>query len=167
MKALIFGASGQDGILLTGLLKKNQIDVKGVSRSHGLLRGDVANFHFVNTIIQDLKPDYIFHLAANSVTSHDALFENHETISTGTLNILESAREYSPRAKIFISGSAMQFKNDGFPINEQTSFEAKSPYAIARIQSSYTSRYFREFFGMQIYNGYLFNCRRRNQCWLS
>jgi GDPmannose 4,6-dehydratase len=157
MKALIFGASGQDGILLTELLKKNQIDVEGFSRSHGLLRGDVANFHFVKKIIQDLKPDYIFHFAANSVTSHDALFENHEAISTGTLNILESAREHSPHAKIFISGSAMQFKNDGLPINEQTSFEAKSPYAIARIQSSYASRYFRECFGMKIYNGYLFN----------
>lgn len=157
MKAIIFGASGQDGILLSELLKKNQVYVEGVSRSQGLLRGDVANFHFVEKIIHDIKPDYIFHFAANSVTSHDALFENHETISSGTLNILESARKHSPKAKIFISGSAMQFKNDSLPIDEQTSFEANSPYAISRIQSSYASRYFRERLGMQIYNGYLFN----------
>ena len=51
----------------------------------------------------------------------------------------------------------MQFKNDGLPIDEQTPFEASSPYSVARIQSVYAARYYRSKFGMKVYIGYFFN----------
>jgi GDPmannose 4,6-dehydratase len=157
MKALIFGISGQDGYYLSALLQKRNIEVIGVSRSHGDLKGDVADYSFVESIIKQHLPDYIFHFAANSSTRHDTLFDNHNAISTGTLNILECVRLYCPGAKIFLSGSAMQFKNEGGPIDEQTPFEASSPYSLARIQSVYAGRYYRSVFGMMIYFGYFFN----------
>lgn len=157
MKAIIFGANGQDGYFLAGLLGKKQIDVVSVSRSGNGITGDVGNYGFVSKLIGQIRPQFIFHLAANSTTKHDAIFENHESISTGTLNILESARLFVPDSKIFLSGSAMQFKNDGFPINENTTFHASSPYSVSRIQSVYIGRYFREKFGLKVYIGYFFN----------
>ena len=157
MKALIIGITGQDGYFLSKLLRKKDIDVIGFSRSGDGLTGSVVDINLVEKIIKDQQPQYIFHLAANSTTRHDVLFENHETISTGTLNILESVRLHCSQAKVFLSGSAMQFKNVGLPIDELTSFEASSPYSIARIQSVFSARYFREKFGLNAYVGYFFN----------
>ena len=156
MKAIIFGASGQDGFYLEHLLQNKNIDVICVSRSGGAAVGDVANREFVDDLIKSHRPDYIFHVAANSTTLHDAQFENHATISTGTLNILESVYRHSPETKVFLSGSAMQFENNGTPIDEQTPFAPLSPYAVSRIQSVYAGRYYRSL-GLKIYVGYFFN----------
>ncbi len=111
----------------------------------------------MDDLIKQYQPEFIFHFAANSSTKHETLFDNHNAISTGTLNILESVRLSCPAAKVFISGSAMQFKNDGKPINEQTPFEPGSPYSVARIHSVYAARYYRNTFGLMIYTGYFFN----------
>ena len=157
MKALIFGVNGQDGYYLSHLLKEKLIDVIGISRKGDYTNGTVADYSFVESQIRHHQPDYIFHFAANSTTRHFALFENHETISTGTLNVLEAVRLYCPAAKVFLSGSAMQFVNKGLSINEQTPFEASSPYAVARIQSVYAGRYYRNKFGIKVYTGYFFN----------
>ena len=119
MKALIFGINSQDGFYLNEILKNSSVEVVGISRSAGSwLKGDVSDTDFVEGLIKSKNPDYIFHLAANSTTQHYTLFENHETISTGTLNILESVYKYSPKTKVFLSGSAMQFENKGLPIDE-------------------------------------------------
>lgn len=157
MRALIFGASGQDGHYLTQLFNKENIEVVGVSRSQGGIKGDVGDYACVEGLIKQHRPDYVFHLAANSTTRHDALFDNHRTIETGTLNILESVRLHCPGTRVFLSGSAMQFANNGSPINEETPFEASSPYSVARIQSVYAARYYRSTFGLQVYVGYFFN----------
>jgi len=157
MKAIVFGAGGQDGHYLSALLTGRGSQVIGISRSTGERRGNVGDHVFVDELIRVERPDYVFHLAANSTTRHDVIFENHETISTGTLNILEAARRHRPDAKVFIAGSAMQFLNTGDPISERTPFEAGSPYAVARIQATYAARYFRQRFGMRVYCGFLFN----------
>jgi GDPmannose 4,6-dehydratase len=156
MKAIIFGANGQDGFYLTQLLKNQNVEAIGVSRTGGGLIGDVSDRSFVEDLVRTKKPDFIFHLAANSTTRHEALFENHSSISTGTLNILESVHLHSPNSKVFLSGSAMQFQNDGTPIDENTPFAALSPYAVSRIQSVYAARYYRSL-SVRVYVGYFFN----------
>jgi GDPmannose 4,6-dehydratase len=156
-RVIIFGANGQDGFYLSQLLRQHYIQVIGISRKGDVTPGDVSNFAFVERQIKQYQPGYIFHFAANSTTRHEALFDNHEAISTGTLNILESAKRHSPTAKIFLAGSAMQFRNEGLPIDEHTPFEAGSPYSVARIQSVYAGRYYRKAFGLQVYVGYFFN----------
>lgn len=157
MKALILGSNGQDGFYLNKLLSEYNIDVITVSRKNALFIGDISNLDFISKIIEENKPEYIFHLAANSSTRHNLLFENHATIETGTLNVLESSRIHSPESNIFISGSAMQFKNTGKPIDENTPFEASSPYSLSRIQSTYAARYYRDKFGLKVFVGYFFN----------
>ena len=158
MIALVFGINGQDGYYLNEICKTNGISVIGVSRTNSKwYLGDVSDFNFVESLIKVNRPDYIFHLAANSTTRHDAIFENHESISTGTLNILEAAYRHSPHSRIFLSGSAMQFRNNNLAINESTEFHASSPYSVARIQSVYAGRYFREKHNLKVYVGYFFN----------
>ena len=156
MKAIIFGANGQDGFYLAQLLNKKEIEAIGISRHGDGLIGDVSDFQFVETIIQESQPEYIFHLAANSTTRHEALFDNHAAICTGTTNILEAVYRHSRRSKVFLSGSAMQFRNDGVPIDENTAFAPTSPYAVSRIQSVFTARYY-QMLGIKVYVGYFFN----------
>lgn len=156
MKALIFGASGQDGHYLGEICREQDVEPIGVSRAGAPLRGDVARRDEVEALVREHAPGYVFQLAANSTTRHDALFENHETISTGALNVLEAVRRHAPEARVFIAGSGVQFENTGAPISERATFAATSPYAVARIQSVYAARYFRSL-GVRAYVGYLFH----------
>lgn len=156
MTAIIFGANGQDGYYLSALLQIQGIEVVPVSRNGNSVRADVANLAEVRNLISKHQPAYIFHLAANSTTRHDALFENHAAISTGTLNILEAVKTTCPSAKVFISGSGLQFKNQGQAIIETDPFEARDAYSVSRIHSAYAARYYRSL-GIQTYIGYFFN----------
>ena len=157
MNALIFGIGGQDGFYLSVLLKQKGINVVGSSRNNGDELGSVSDPIFVKNVISKYKPKYIFHLAAISSTSHEYLIDNHMTISMGTINILETVKTINLDCKIFISGSALQFKNDSLPISEMTPFFASSSYAAERIYSAYLSRYYRNNFGIKAYIGYFFN----------
>jgi len=156
MKAIIFGANGQDGFYLTKLLEEKNVEVIAVSRSIGFLQIDISNFTVVGLLVKDTQPDFIFHLAANSTTKHETLFENHQTIATGTLNILEAVKKFSDHTKVFISGSGLQFLNTDSPIKETDPFVANDAYSISRIQSVYAARYFRSI-GIKTYVGYFFN----------
>lgn len=153
---IIFGANGQDSHYLADLYRKQGSDVLEISRSGAFLKGDVASFEFVNAIIRNSKPDIVFHLAAHSTTQHDALFENHKTIGTGTLNILETIYRWHPECKVFLAGSGLQFKNQGAPVHETDPFDASSSYSVERIHSVFLARYFRTL-GIRVYVGYLFH----------
>jgi GDPmannose 4,6-dehydratase len=155
-RSLIFGASGQDGRYLSQICSERQIEAVTVARTNGCrYQGTVADAALVDELVQQ-EPDVIFHLAANSTTRHEALRENHETIVTGTLNILESVLRYSPTTRVLIVGSGVQFKNSGLPISEDCDFDPSSAYAVARIQSVYAARYYRRL-GVNAYVGYLFH----------
>lgn len=156
-RALIFGSNGQDGFYLNQLLSSSGITVINISRTNAMVCGSVSDYNFVQNLVKENLPDYIFHFAARSSTKHEFLFENHETIATGTINILESVKLFSPLTRVFISGSAMQFKNNSRSIDETTEFEASSPYSLARIHSVYAARYYIKTFRLKVYIGYLFN----------
>ncbi len=156
MKAIIFGANGQDGYYLIKLLEQQNIEVIGISRSGSFLKINIGNFKEVSDLIEKAQPEFIFHLAANSTTRHEALFENHITIATGTLHILEAVKQSSPHSKVFISGSGLQFVNNHYPIKETDAFAANDAYSISRIQSVYAARYFRSV-GINVYVGYFYN----------
>lgn len=155
-KAIIFGANGQTGTYLDQVLCRRGHSVIKSSRTSYLHSVDIADLAGVESLIATQRPDLVFHLAARSTTGHQALFDNHNAISTGTLNVLEAAQRHVPNARIFITGSGVQFANVGEPINEETPFEASSPYALARIHSVYAARYYRRR-GLATYVGYLFH----------
>lgn len=156
-KGIIFGSNGQDGYYLRRLLESKHVNVIGVSRSQPAeVAGDVSDYSLVSEIIKREKPEFIFHLAANSSTQHAALWDNHLAISTGTLNILESAYQYSKKSKVFLSGSGLQFENRNLPIDENSPLVATSPYVVARNQSLFAGRYYRSL-GLRVFFGFLFN----------
>lgn len=157
MKILIFGVSGQDGQYLSAIYKARGVEVIGVARnSNQWMKGDVASLDFVSDIIKCHQPEIIFHLAANSTTRHDAIFEHHRTIGEGTLNILESVRQFAPSSKVFITGSGLQFKNLGEPIAESDPFDDINSYGVVRNYSVHAARYYRSL-GISTYVGYLFH----------
>ncbi len=156
LKALIFGANGQDGIYLQETCQRDGVEVIGVSRAGDWVRADVASRGAVEDLIKQHQPDFVFHLAANSTTRHDALWENHATICEGALNILDAVVTHRPACKVFLSGSGLQFQNKGEPISENATFEANSAYSLARIHSVYAARYYRSL-GLKVYLGYLFH----------
>jgi len=156
MSAVIFGASGQDGYYLSAYLTRLGIDILPVSMHGDHLRLDLSSFEDVQAFVKKHQPQYIFHLAAKSTTRHEVWQHNHDTISTGSLNILEAVYNHTPQCKVFLAGSGLQFVNKGVPIRETDPFEASSQYSISRIQSAYAARYYRSL-GLQVYFGYLFN----------
>lgn len=156
-KAIIFGSNGQDGYYLRRLLESEKVETIGVSRSTPTdIVGSVADYTLVSELLKKEKPDYIFHLAANSSTRHDALWNNHDAIATGTVNILESAYQYSNKSKVFLSGSGLQFENKNLPIDEDARLVATSPYVVARNYSLFAARYYRSL-GLKVFFGFLFN----------
>jgi len=156
MKAIIFGANGQDGHYLKALLEQEGMEITGVSRGGDFLRVALTDRKAVETLIKEKQPDYIFHLAADSTTRHEALWENHDTIATGTLAILEAVKKQAPHSKVLISGSGLQFENQNRPIKETDPFEARDAYSVSRIQSVYAARYYRSL-GLKVYVSYFFN----------
>ena len=68
MTTIIFGISGQDGYYLNQLLQKENCKVIGISKKDGI---DIFNYNHILKLIEQSKPDYIFHLAANSSTKHE------------------------------------------------------------------------------------------------
>ena len=156
MKAIIFGAAGQDGYYLRRACQAQGIDPIGVDRLGGDVSLDVSHFAEVRDLVRQAQPDLIFHLAARSTTSHEAVFDNHAAIATGALNILEAAWQHARQARVFVAGSGLQFANHGQPIRETDPFSAGSAYALSRIHAAYTARYYRGL-GLRTYVGYLFN----------
>ncbi len=155
--AIIFGIHGQDGFYLRQLLQAKDIRVIGVARSPGdWIQGDIADEKFTGDLIRQSQPDFIFHLAANSSTKHELLWEHQSTIVGGTLLVLENVRKFAPACRVFITGSGLQFVNTGQPVTEQDPFFARDAYSLARIQSVYAARYYREM-GVRAYVGYLFH----------
>lgn len=156
MSAVIWGANGQDGYYLTTLLKEKGIDVVGIGKPEMAPHVDITRYEDVSQLIKKYQPEYIFNFAANSTTRHSAWKENHETICTGSLNILEAVKEFSTNTKVFLSGSGLQFRNEGRPIKETAAFDASSMYALSRIHMTYAARYYRSL-GVRVYTGFFFN----------
>ena len=154
--ALIFGAGGQDAHYLAEQCRRLGWAVTTVGRSSGDVRADVSQFDHVESLVRDGHPDVVFHLAANSRTAHAVALENHATIATGTMNVLEAVHRHRPAAKVFVTGSGVQFENHGRPIRETDPFAPLSPYAVSRIGSVYAARYYRSL-GVRAYVGYLFH----------
>jgi GDPmannose 4,6-dehydratase len=153
---LILGAEGQDGYYLQSLLAEEGVDVVATSRKNKEAYCDVSDAESVEETIKQHKPSFVFHLAASSTTRHASWADQLATIDAGTWNVMESVRLHCPDSKVFVTGSGLQFRNEGEPISEGDPFHAESPYGVARIASAYTARYYRSL-GLKTYIGYLFH----------
>jgi GDPmannose 4,6-dehydratase len=158
VRAIIFGAAGQDGSYLAEILADYSVDCVLTARNRERYEEcDVGNFEQVESIIHSFKPDYAFHLAAKSSTRHDALWNNQKAIVDGSLNILEAVRKHKSDCRVFLSGSALQFAPSQDFIDESSEMVNSSVYAAQRNASLCLARYYREKCGIAAYMGFFFH----------
>ncbi len=131
--------------------------IKSINRKERIFLhyGDIREQHSIDCIIKCIKPDYVFHLAAQSYpkTSFEIPADTYETNITGTSNILESLRRYKKNAIIHVCSSSEVFgrvKKDQIPINENCSFHPASPYAISKTGTDLIGRFYAEAYKMKI-----------------
>lgn len=179
--ALIFGITGQDGSLLAEylILKKKYI-VHGVKRRSSsfnteridnlykiyngkklyLHYGDITDTSNVINIINKIKPNEIYNLAAQSHVK--VSFETPEYTANadalGTLRILEAIRICKlKKTKFYQASTSEMFGNSKAPQNENTNFQPVSPYGTAKLYSYWITRNYRSAYGLFASNGILFN----------
>ncbi len=175
--ALIIGVSGQDGAYLAKLLLGKGYRVVGTSRdaqmnSFGnLSRLDIKNdvnresmglndFRSVMQVLNKVRPDEIFNLAGQSSVSlsFDQPMDAFESISIGTLNLLECLRLLEMPARFYNACSSECFGNtNGHAANEITPFRPRSPYAMAKSAAFWAIANYREAYDLFACSGILFN----------
>ena len=178
-KALITGISGQDGSYLAEFLLSKNYEVHGLVRrvaledeTHRLWRlrnfkdkitlhsGSLESYASLVKIIEKIKPDEIYHLAAQSYVSYS--FEDEfSTINTnvnGTHYVLSAVKEFSKKSKFYFAGSSEMFgKVEETPQNEKTRFHPRSAYGISKVTGFELTRNYREAYGINACTGILFN----------
>jgi len=176
-KALICGISGQDGAYLAQLLVNQGYIVCGSSRDaqissfqnllHLAIRNQVKlesmalnDFRSVLQVLTKIQPDEIYNLAGQSSVglSFEQPVETLESITTGTLNLLEAIRFLGVPIKLYNAGSSECFGDTGeTAADETTPFRPRSPYAVAKAAAFWEVANYREAYGLFACSGILFN----------
>jgi len=177
MRALICGISGQDGAYLAQLLLERGYTVFGTSRDAEVrgfgnlerlrIRENVQtlsmalnDFRSVLQVISKVSPDEIYSLAGQSSVglSFEQPVETLESISLGTLNLLEALRFLGRPIRLYSAGSSECFGDTaGAPASETTPFRPRSPYAVAKATAHWLVANYREAYGLHASSGVLFN----------
>ncbi len=180
-KALITGIAGQDGSYLTELLLSKGYEVHGIIRWDSVfttqrinhiyqdphVKGRVLFLHYgdltdtgnIEKLINQIKPDEVYHLAAMSHVrvSFDMPEYTVNTDALGTLRVLEAIKKSDLPIKFYMAASSEMFGTSPPPQNEDTPFHPRSPYACAKVFSHHITRFYREAYGIFACNGILFN----------
>lgn len=187
-KALITGITGQDGSFLAEFLLHKEYEVHGIlrrsssfntgriehlyfdewvrdmkqKRTINLHYGDLTDSSSLIRIIQQVQPDEIYNLAAQShvKVSFDVPEYTAETDAVGTLRILEAVRILGLEKKVRIyqaSTSELFGQVQEIPQKETTPFYPRSPYGVAKQYGFWITKNYRESYGMFAVNGILFN----------
>ncbi len=120
-----------------------------------LLYGDLRDYHSIHEAMKVAKPDYVFHLAAQSYpkTSFDSPLDTFETNIQGTANVLEALRKNDIEAITHVCASSEVFgrvPKEKLPIDEECTFHPASPYAISKIGTDLIGRYYAEAYDMTV-----------------
>ena len=180
--ALITGITGQDGSYLAEFLLDKGYEVHGIIRrsstfntsridhifqdphaSHKRLflhYGDVADSSNISRLIETIKPDEIYNLAAQSHVrvSFDIPEYTGDVVALGTLRILDAIRESGIKTKFYqASSSEMYGLVQHVPQTEETPFYPRSPYGVAKLYGYWITKNYRESYDLFACNGILFN----------
>lgn len=180
-RALITGITGQDGSYLAELLLAKGYEVHGLIRRASTFNtsridhlyvdphdpgarlllhyGDLRDGSRLVTLLQQIDPDEVYNLAAQSHVrvSFDEPEHTSDTTGTGTVRMLEAVRQSGISTRFYQASSSELFGTSAPPQNESTPFQPRSPYAAAKLYSYWITRNYREAYGMYAVNGILFN----------
>lgn len=177
MRALICGVGGQDGAYLAQLLLDKGYEVWGTSRDAqitdfrnlkalqieprvSLCSMAPTDFRSVLSVLTRSMPDEVYFLAGQSSVglSFEQPVETLESITVGTLNMLEAIRFLGGKIKLYHASSSECFGDVGqTPANERTPFHPRSPYAVAKASAHWMVANYREAYGLFACSGILFN----------
>ncbi len=120
-----------------------------------LVYGDLRDSTSIDKAIEKARPDYFFHLAAQSFpkTSFDSPLDTMDTNIQGTNRVLESLRKYAPKAYIHVCSSSEVFgrvTKNKLPIDEECTFHPASPYAISKVGTDLIGRFYAEAYKMNV-----------------
>src|SRR4029079_10394296 len=157
-RALIIGITGQDGSYLAELLVGKLYDVHGVIRRSSLFNtdridhmycdphsqnpgvrlhyGDLTDVSTVRRVLEDVKPDEVYNLAAQSHVrvSFDMPEYTADVVAVGTLRLLDAIRESDVRCRFYQASSSEMFgKVAEVPQTETTPFHPRSPYGVSKV----------------------------------
>ena len=177
--ALITGITGQDGSYLAELLLSKGYEIHGTVRrvaledaTHRLWRirkilnditlhsASLESYASIFKIVQKVKPDEVYHLAAQSyvVYSFEDEFSTLNTNINGTHHILSAVKESNKNLKFYFAGSSEMFgKVNQTPQTENTPFHPRSSYGISKVAGYHLTRNYREAYNLHASTGILFN----------
>jgi len=177
--ALITGITGQDGSYLAELLLSKGYEVHGIVRRvaledemHRLWRirkilkdislhsASLESYASIFKILQKIKPDEVYHLAAQSYVgySFEDEFSTFNTNINGTHYILSAVKEFAGNVKFYFASSSEMFgKVKLSPQDETTVFHPRSSYGISKVTGFHLTKNYREAYKLHASNGILFN----------
>lgn len=181
--ALITGITGQDGSYLTELLLSKGYEVHGIIRRHSTISttridplfenpevgnktlflhyGDMTDSSNLNRLIERIRPNEIYNLAAQShvAVSFEVPEYTAEATGVGTIRLLDAIKESGLECKFYQASTSELFGGlpDTAPQSEKTPFYPKSPYGVAKLYSYWITVNYRESYNLFACNGILFN----------
>lgn len=180
-KAFITGITGQDGSYLAEFLLHKGYEVHGLIRRASTFNthridhlfqdphvagtrlhlhyGDLSDGSRLTTLLSTIRPDEVYHLAAQSHVrvSFDEPEHTGDVTGLATTRLLEAIRLVSPESKFYQASSSEMFGATPPPQNEETPFYPRSPYGAAKVYSYWMTKNYREAYGIFACNGILFN----------
>lgn len=178
-RALITGITGQDGSYLAehllglgyevhGTIRTTTSDIADTRIGH-LAMGDeqqvtlhvtdLGDSHSLMRLVEDLHPDEVYNLAAQSHVraSFDQPVHTGDITGIGVIRLLESIRHADPGIRFYQASSSEMFGSAPPPQDENTPFHPRSPYAVAKVYAYWATVNYREAYGLHASNGILFN----------
>ncbi|MBC9735307.1 GDP-mannose 4,6-dehydratase [Nocardioides marmotae] len=180
-RALITGVTGQDGSYLAELLLTKGYEVHGLARrtssvntsrvahlvedTHDpdcrffLHRGDLSDGGRLLALLQQVRPDEVYNLAAESYVgaSFDEPEHAGEAAGIGAVRLLEALRMSGVGARFYQAGSSEMYGAEPPPQSEDTPLRPRSPYGAAKAYAHWLTTTYRESYGLHAVNGILFN----------
>ena len=177
--ALITGITGQDGAYLAALLLEKEYRVVGMARRSAsadmvsarlrwlgvldrieLVDGDLLDLSSLIRIVQQVEPDEVYNLAAQSfvAASWQQPLLTGQATGIGAANMLEAVRLARPQARFYQASSSEMYGLIQERVQtERTPFYPRSPYAVAKLYAHWMTVNYRESFGLHASSGILFN----------
>ncbi|MGW5072970.1 GDP-mannose 4,6-dehydratase [Rhodococcus sp. NPDC004095] len=180
-RALITGITGQDGSYLAEFLLAKDYEVHGIIRRASTFNtgriehlyvdphtpdarlhlhyGDLLDGSRLVTLLAEIAPDEVYNLGAQSHVrvSFDEPELTSESTALGTVRLLEAIRHVGLNCRFYQASSSEMFGSSPPPQNENTALHPRSPYGTAKLFSYWSTRNYREAYGMFTVNGILFN----------
>lgn len=173
-RAIIIGATGQDGTLLYRLLNGKKYQIFGIGRTRIVTNNetwkdersvDIGNFQEVSALVRKIRPDEIYHLAAVHQSSEDPitdpvmLFSQSFSVNVASLfNFLETIRQFSPETRLFYAASSHIFgRPDTEPQDENTRIYPLNIYAVTKVSGLNLCQMYRTVHQVFVSVGILYN----------